>query len=106
MKRYTVSVSPSAADRIADYGAFIAEQSASQTIAQRWVDQVYKTIETLDQIPRRFALAEEDPHVDCEVRRLLVGNYLACYTIDDEAKTVRVIGFRHGRRLPRPDELG
>jgi len=66
---------------------------------------VYDAIETLAFFPRRFALAEEDAHRPYEIRRMLIGNYLALYTIDDSVRTVKLIAFRHGARLPRPEEL-
>ncbi len=59
----------------------------------------------LDIFPHRFGLAEEDAHRSYEIRRLIFGNYLAIYTIDEVRKTVKVVGFRHGARLPQPDEL-
>lgn len=105
MSNFTVVVAPVAAEKIAQYGNYIAEQSGSVEVAQRWVDRVYDAIETLEVFPRRFALAEEDAHRSYEIRRLIFGNYLALYTIDDVRKTVKVVGFRHGARLPRPDEL-
>jgi len=40
-----------------------------------------------------------------EIRRLLIGDYILLYTIVEETRTVWVIGFRHGSRLPRPDNL-
>lgn len=105
MSDYTVVVAPVAAETIGECGRYIAEKSGSVEIAERWVDRVYDAIETLDVSPRRFELAEEDAHRSYEIRRLIFGNYLALYTIDDGRKTVKVVGFRHGARLPQPDEL-
>jgi plasmid stabilization system protein ParE len=105
MSHFTVVVAPVAAEKIGHYGDYIAEQSGSVETAERWVDQVYNAIATLEVFPRRFALAEEDAHRSYEIRRLIFGDYLALYTIDDVEKTVRVVGFRHGARLPRPDDL-
>jgi hypothetical protein len=73
--------------------------------AERWINRVYDIIATLDAFPSRNALAEENRYRDYEIRRQVIGNYLALYSIDEEAATVHVIGFRHGHRLPRPSEL-
>ena len=105
MTRYSIRVSPAAADRVADYAEFIAERSGSVDIARRWVDRVYSAIDSLAYWPRRFAFAEENDHLDYEIRRLIVGRHLVLYTVDDEDLLVKVIGFRHGSRLPRPEEL-
>lgn len=105
MSEYTIVVAPVAAEMIRQYGCYIADQSGSVEIAKRWVDRVYDAIATLDIFPRRFGLAEEDAHRDYEIRVLIFGNYLVLYAIDDVRKIVKVVGFRHGARLPRPGEL-
>ena len=105
MQKYRVSVSSAATDKIAEYAIYIAEQSCSLDVADRWIDRVFDAIDGLDFFPQRFGLAEEDAHRDFEIRRLVIGNYLALYHVNDDAKTVRVIGFRHASRLPRPEEL-
>jgi toxin ParE1/3/4 len=105
MQRYRVATSSFATEKIADYAAYIVKQSGSLEVAERWIDRVHEAIDGLNFFPHRFELAEEDAHCDYEVRRVVIGNYLALYNIDEGTKTVRVIGFRHGARLPRPDDL-
>jgi hypothetical protein len=39
------------------------------------------------------------------VRRVIVGNHLLLFTVDEADRQVWVIGFRHGSRLPRPEDL-
>ncbi len=79
MKRYKVVVSPAARQQVADQGRFIAEQSGSLEVALRWVDRIYESIDTLDFSPHRYELAEENRYRDYEIRRLLIGKYLALY---------------------------
>lgn len=66
---------------------------------------VYAELRSLDHAPRRNALAEEDRYRDYEIRRPIIGHYLALYTVDDAASVVHIIGFRHGSRLPRLGDL-
>ncbi|MEQ8211858.1 MAG: type II toxin-antitoxin system RelE/ParE family toxin [Lacipirellulaceae bacterium] len=105
MKQYKVRTSPHATEKIAYYGSYIAHKSASLEVADHWVDQVYAAIDTLAHAPYRFELAEENAHRDYEVRCRVIGNYLALYTVDEEAGVVRVLNFRHSRQLPQPEEL-
>lgn len=100
MKRYQVIVSPRTHQQILSYAQHIAEASGSVTTAERWVDKMYETIARLDYFPHRYGLAEEDAHRDNVIHRQIIGNYLALYSIDDDARVVSVIGFRHGKRLP------
>jgi mRNA-degrading endonuclease RelE of RelBE toxin-antitoxin system len=102
---YHVIVTPMVGDKILEYGRYIAEQSGSLKVAEKWIGRIYAAIDALDVFPRRFNLAEEDEHRDYEIRCKVIGNYLVLYTIDDTKQTVTVIGFRHGHRLPRPEEL-
>lgn len=103
MKTYRVIVSPDAADKIAGYAGYIAHQSGSDEVARNWIINVYTTIDKLEHLPRRRELAEESEHSSNELRRLIIGNYIALFTIDDEVSAVRVIGFRHAARLPHLD---
>jgi len=105
MTRYTVRVSVLAAEKISEYGFYIAEQSGSVEIAERWLAQVYAAIDKLHYSPRRFVFAEENAHRDYGIHRQIIGKYLALYTIVEDTQTVLVIGFRHGHQLPRLDEL-
>ncbi|MGF1632247.1 MAG: hypothetical protein ACFCVE_00195 [Phycisphaerae bacterium] len=66
---------------------------------------MYEAIDTLDFLPRRCNLAEEDAHRPYEVRRLILGRHLILFTIDDATGTVYILGLRHGARLTRPDPL-
>jgi hypothetical protein len=67
--------------------------------------QVWDAVDGLETMPNRHNLAEEDAFVPYEVRRVIVGNYFLLFTIDEPARAVWVIGFRHGGRLPRPHQL-
>jgi hypothetical protein len=65
----------------------------------------FDATDRLDQNPERFGLAEESRFRDYDIHRQVIGSYLGLYAVDDDAKIVRVIGFRHGRQLPRPEQL-
>ncbi len=56
-------------------------------------------------MPDRYDLAAEGRYCSYEVRRLLIGDYLAAYHVDESSQVVTVLSFRHGSRLPRPSDL-
>ena len=103
--RYTVKLSVTVVQQITEYACFIAEQRRAPENAQRWLERVYDAIDTLDRMPQRCGLAPENGHRPYEIRRLLIGQYLALFTIDEGKRVVHVIGFRHGHRLPRLSDL-
>lgn len=102
---YTVFVTETTKEQIALYAQYISEVCGAPETAQRWIERVYLAIRSLDHHPSRCELAAENSYRDYEIRRLRIGRYLALYTIDETKQIVYVIGFRHGARLPRPDEL-
>lgn len=53
--------------------------------------------------PRSSWAAERLPYI---VRRVVLGNHLILYTVDEKNATVYVVGLRHGAQLPRPRDLG
>ena len=105
MTRFRVEVTDTAMASIAAQAAYIAHDAHAPLGAQRWVDRVWKAVDSLREFPRRARRAEEDEYVDYEVRELVVGTHLILFRIDDERETVFVIGLRHGHRLPRPGDL-
>jgi toxin ParE1/3/4 len=103
--KYTVEITDGAECAISAAVKYIAVECKAPLNASRWVEKVWDVIEGLEHLPKRHNLADESAFKPYEVRRALVGNYLILFTVDDRAKIVRVIGFRHGSRLPRPQDL-
>jgi plasmid stabilization system protein ParE len=105
MRRFRVEVTNHAAESIDEYRRYIAEQSGSPKVASNWTDAVYNKIDLLRYMPTRFAIASEGARCSYKVRRLLIGKYIALYHVDENTETVHVLAFRHGARLPRPEDL-
>jgi plasmid stabilization system protein ParE len=103
--RYTVKLSATVVEQITEYARFIAEQRRAPENAQRWLERVYDAIDTLDRMPQRCGLAPENAHRPYEIRRLLIGQYVALFTIVEDKRAVHVVGFRHGHRFPRLGDL-
>ena len=104
-RSYAVRVTLTAEKALNDHALFIARQEHDAEPARRWYDGADEAVATLDFLPRRCGLAEEDAHRPYEVRRLIYGCHLILFTVDDANDTVYIIGLRHGARLPRPGEL-
>jgi hypothetical protein len=103
--KYVVEIADSAFELIRAQARYIAVDCQAPLNAARWLEQVWDVIDGLEQMPSRHGLAAEDAFMPYEVRRALVGDFLVLFSTDDAAGKVWVIGFRHGARLPRPQEL-
>lgn len=102
---HRVLITRSARSRIVEQARYIASESQSLVVARRCLQQIYDAVDGLSDFLRRSALAVENDFREYEIRRLVVGRYLILFTIVEVDLTVIVIGFRHGSRLPRPDDL-
>lgn len=102
---YRVEVTDQAYVAIRQYTRYIAVECESPLNAARWLEKVWDAVDSLERWPRRCPLAPEDQFRPYEIRMRIVGDHLLLFTVDNDAKAVWVIGFRHGHRLPRSGEL-
>lgn len=103
MKRWTVDLPP-VVERLIENQVFqIAASSMANAFA--WKARLDAAIDRLSEV-NGFGVEEDASNRLGTVVRHLVfdGTYLVHYTLDDAAGIVRVIGFRHGARLPRRGE--
>ncbi len=102
---YRVVITEPALDAIREQARYIAIEQQEPEAAARWLRRVFDASDTLAEMPRRCARAPEDEMRPYEIRWLGVGRFVLLLTVVDETRTVWVIAARHGRRLPRPDDL-
>lgn len=105
MTRYRVLVTATALEAVERHVRFVSDEQHSPRNAERWLQAISDAVGSLETLPRRAKLAEEDAYVTYEVRRLVVYNHLLLFTIDDDRGVVHIIGLRHGQRLPTPEQL-
>ena len=77
------------------YELLVPETAAGQT------ERIMKAIRSLEQMPMRHRLYEEEPWHSQGIHKLPVKNYLVYFWVDEEAKKVQVIGIIYGRRDQR-----
>lgn len=95
MKTYSVLLTPEAETRLLH--AFQHIQQDSPEIAERWLREVYVKIEALATLPRRCAVAREQPYFpDRELRQLIHHSHRVIFEVHDATSTVRVLYVRHG----------
>ena len=102
---YRVQITDAAHAQLLGHARYIAIECKAPLNAARWLERIFDAADTLADLPHRCNLAPENDFRDYEIRRLLIGDYFLLFTIVEEDQTVWVIGFRHGSRLPRADEL-
>ena len=82
---------------------YIAQHSIDNALA--WAARLDGAIHALAGEPVLPVDPVASQRMSLTVRKLVFERtYLVHFWLDDPVTTVRVIGFRHGARLPRPDE--
>ena len=76
--------------RVADYIEFTLK---NPTAADHLLDVATKQINSLADMPQKFRLEDDPVLASWEIRHVIVNNYLAFYTIDEEKQMVIVVRF-------------
>ncbi|MBE6812992.1 MAG: type II toxin-antitoxin system RelE/ParE family toxin [Ruminococcaceae bacterium] len=96
--KYKVVLTSTAARDLDEIFAYIAEVLCEKEIAVNMINLLQKNILSLDEMPGRCKLYENEPWKSCGMHMMRVKNYLVFYTIDEESKTVNIIRVLYGSR--------
>jgi plasmid stabilization system protein ParE len=104
---YKVIYAQEAIDGINHQIAHYVSESVPVSTINVWFQGLIDQVAGLYSMPRRFPVAHTVSKVKgYEMRRMNYGVYAIYYRVDDDRKTVEVVGFRSGRQIPwLEDEL-
>ncbi len=77
---------------------YIAKVILEPEIAKRLSARIEKGISSLDQMPHRYHLVEEEPWHTEGIRKMTVDNFIVYYWINDDTATVWVTAVVYSRR--------
>jgi len=103
---YRVTISDETLAGVEEFLNYITEQQGSPLSAERWWDKALKKIFSLDRMPHRCPYAPENEFEELTIRMLIVDRCLFLFTVDEEARAVRILKFRHGSQQPNSGERG
>ncbi|MCM1368462.1 MAG: type II toxin-antitoxin system RelE/ParE family toxin [Roseburia sp.] len=95
---YKVKITPLAVSQLKETVTYISETLLVPEIAAKWLDLLKREISTLDSLPNRFPLTDEEPWRSKGVRKQLVKGFIVYYLVDKNQSTVTVIAVVYGRR--------
>ena len=95
---YLVKITEPAERDLQDAAKYIAIELKNRTAAERLLDDVYEAVYSLEEMPSRHALVDDEILAGRGVRFFRVRNYLVFYAIREEIKTVVIERFLYGRR--------
>lgn len=107
-KKYEVKITSHALRQMQEIVRYISSILHSPKAAEQWLVRVEKDISSLSHMPARIGLTEEEPWRTQGVHRMVVGNFLVYFWIDEDSLRVWVTAFVYGRRDKRQqlEEIG
>lgn len=98
MDKYEVKITPQASAQMLEIFSYISGTLKEPVAAERLLQELQKSILSLDTMPKRVALVEEEPWRGYGVHKMPVKNFLVYFWINDELKEVHIIAVIYGRR--------
>ena len=80
---------------ILSYITYVLKEPA---IAKRIYSSIKDKITSLEYMPNRHAIIDEEKYIHLKIRKLPVENYTAFYTIDEHTHIVHVLRILYNRR--------
>ena len=98
MKKYHIEITEPAEVDLADAVRYVARELRELAAALRLLRSIEEAMESLEQMPYRYPLADDEYLSKAGIRILPVKNYLIFYTAEDQAETVTIIRILYARR--------
>lgn len=96
---YRVRYAQSFYDDVDRQVVYLLEQQVALSTIEHWFNALYAKLDSLEQMPRRYAIDEhQSAEFGREIHKLIVGDYLVLFAIEDDMAVVDVITFMHGAR--------
>ena len=95
---FYVEYSAEARQDLRDIYQYIAYELCAPEAANGQADHIMKAVRSLEQMPMRHKLYEEEPWHSCGLRFMPVDNYIVFYLPDETAATVSIIRIMYGGR--------
>lgn len=96
--KYTVNLSPEAVKDINGIYEYIAIVLGEKEIAVNMINLIEKNILSLDEMPGRYKLYDNEPWKSRGVHIMPMKKYLVFYVVDDNEKSVNIFRVIYGSR--------
>ena len=89
---YRVKLTNYAIEQLQEIVFYISKVLLSPDTAQSWSDKIMEELYSLDDLPSRYKLVEEEPWHSFGVHKMVIQNFIAYYWIDETNTTVWITG--------------
>lgn len=98
MTEYKIVIEETAENDLVGILSYISDTLHEPGIAIKIYRSIKKEVLTLNKMPFRYAVVNEEPYSSMGVRRIPVENYTAFYIVDENEKTVHIFRILYNRR--------
>ena len=98
MEKYKIIFEPRAVNDLNEIFKYISYTLKEPEIAKRIYNSIKKHILSLESMPYRHKLLDDEPFRNLEIRRIPVENYTAFYFVNEESKTVHIFRILYNCR--------
>lgn len=98
MNRYHIDITEPAENDLREIGHYISRELLEPIIANKVVKKIGAAILTLEELPLRNSLVNDEKLSKLGVRKLLIDNYIVFYMVSEEQKAVTIIRIVYGKR--------
>ncbi len=95
---YKVKLTNNALSQLRDAVWYISKVLLEPDVARRWSDRIKKEILSLDYMPLRYPLVEDEEWRAEGIRKMAVENFIVYYWVNEETATVWITAVVYGRR--------
>ena len=95
---YKVKITEQASSQMLEIFSYISDTLKEPVAAERLLDELQKSIFSLDTMPKRVALTDEEPWHSYGIHKMPVKNFLVYFWVNDEQKEVHITAVIYGKR--------
>ncbi len=98
MNNYKVKITEQAEVQLREILCYISNTLKEPDIAMSLFNEIQKNILSLDVMPKRIALIDEEPWRSYGIHRMTVKNFLIYFWVNEDLKEVHITAVIYGKR--------
>ena len=96
--KYSVKLTNTAIEQLREVFAYISKILREPEIARNWSNKIQEDISSLEHMPFRYPLIDEEPWKKEGIRKMSSRNFIIYYWINNDTSTVWVTAVVYSRR--------
>ena len=96
--KYKVKLTNRALTQLKEVVKYISSVLLEPEVARHWSDHIKKQILTLDHMPLRYPLVDEEPWRSEGIHKMTVENFIVYYWVNSDTSIVWITAVVYGRR--------